>query len=119
MQTMNLLHDMKFSDARPNAEPLWVDADGRVLRFALQPGQSISKHQVPTSPFYVVVLQGEGIFRGADGVEQTVGPNSLLIFTPGEEHDVRATTSPLIFVGFLHGVAGMRADRVGGELGQA
>jgi quercetin dioxygenase-like cupin family protein len=118
MQTMNLLHAVKFSEARSNAEPLWVDTDGRILRFALQPGQSISKHQAPTSPFYAVVLQGEGIFRGADGVEQTVGPNSLLIFAPGEEHDVRATTTPLVFVGFLQGVADMRADRTGGELGQ-
>lgn len=119
MQTMNLDHGVHFDDSRPHADPLWVDTNARIIRFSLKPGQSITEHEVPTSPFYVVILQGEGIFRGAGGAEQVVRPHSLLIFEPGEAHDVRATTSPLVFVGFLHGVSNMRPDRVGGELGTA
>lgn len=62
------------------------DEDGRVIRFMLQPGQSISEHNAPSSPFYVVVLQGRGMFAGADGVEQSFGPNDLLVFDKGERH---------------------------------
>ena len=36
------LHDnLIFHDRDPYAEPLFVDKDGRILRFALKPGQSV------------------------------------------------------------------------------
>ena len=64
MKTMQLLEGLKFTDKAPNSEPLFVDAQGRVLRFTLKPGQSIREHNVPHSPFYIVVLQGHGLFAG-------------------------------------------------------
>lgn len=104
MKKMQLMDNLQFNENNPNAEPLWVDQNGRVLRFTLKPGQQIREHSAPSSPFYVVVLKGEGLFSGGDGQEQKVGPHSLLIFEPGENHAIRAEDEELVFVGFLHGV---------------
>ena len=90
MRSMNLLENLEFHDDNPYAQPLFVDSHGRALRFTLKPGQSIGRHNAPDSPFYVVVLKGHGIFAGEDGQEHRVGPHTLLIFDPGENHQVRA-----------------------------
>lgn len=103
MQHTDLLENVEFGDKNPHAEPLRVDRNGRAILFSLKPGQSIREHNAPTSPFYVVVLKGRGVFAGGDGVEQTCGPDSLLVFEPGEDHSIRAVDE-LIFIGFLHGV---------------
>jgi quercetin dioxygenase-like cupin family protein len=105
MNTYQLLQNPSFRDQNPIAEPLAVGQHGRILRFMLKPGQSIREHNVPSSPFFVVVLQGQGIFTGGDGQEQQVGPNTLLTFEPGEEHSVRALDEALVFVGLLQPVS--------------
>jgi quercetin dioxygenase-like cupin family protein len=92
-----------FHDNNPYAEPLFVDKWGRVLRFALKPGQSVREHTAPHSPVYVMVLQGTGQFSGGDNLEHTHGPGSLLIFEPGEVHAIRAGDEDLVFVALLHG----------------
>ena len=104
MQTAQLLADLVFHDKNANAQPLFVDQQGRILRFTLKPGQSIREHNAPHSPFYGVVLKGEGMFAGGDGKEQRLGPNSLLIFAQGENHQIRALDEELVFIGFLLGV---------------
>jgi quercetin dioxygenase-like cupin family protein len=105
MKSINLLEKLEFRDKDPLAQPLHVDRHGRALLFTLKPGQSTREHNAPSSPFYVVVLQGNGIFAGGDGIERTFGPNTLLIFDAGENHFVRAVDK-LVFVGFLHEVPG-------------
>jgi hypothetical protein len=45
------------------------------------------------------------VFAGGDGIEQTVGPNTLLVFEPAEQHFIRALEE-LAFIGFLHGAPG-------------
>lgn len=105
MKTTHLLENLEFRDKDPYAQPLFVDKTGRVLRFTLLPGQSIKQHNAPDSPFYIVVLKGQGIFAGGDGQEQQCGPNSLLVFDVAENHTVRALDEELVFVGFLHGVS--------------
>jgi quercetin dioxygenase-like cupin family protein len=102
MKYINLLEKLEFHDKEPLAQPLHVDRNSRALLFTLKPGQSIREHNAPSSPFFVVILQGKGIFAGGDGIEQTVGPNTLLIFDPGENHFIRALDE-LVFTGFLHG----------------
>jgi quercetin dioxygenase-like cupin family protein len=82
-----------------------VDRNGRAILFTLQPEQTIRAHNVPSSPFFVMVLQGQGIFTGGDGAEQVVDSTTLLVFEPSEQHTVRALDS-LVFVGFLHGAPG-------------
>jgi quercetin dioxygenase-like cupin family protein len=116
MRTTNLLENLEFHDAHPYAQPLYVDENGRVIRFMLKPGQSITEHDAPSSPFYAVVIKGRGMFAGADGAEREFGPNSILIFDKGETHAVQALDEELVFVGFLHGVEGTRPDKVGGLL---
>ena len=118
MRVMELTEGLEFRENKPNSQPLYVDANGRILRFALRPGQSIDEHSAPNSPFYVTVLQGKGIFTGGDGQEREVGPNTLLVFDPAERHSVRAVDEDLVFIGFLHGVGSARPDKVGGLLGQ-
>lgn len=108
MKSINLLENWQFNPKGPHAEPLHVDRNGRAILFTLQPGQSIREHNAPSSPFYVVVLNGRGMFAGADGVEQTVGPNMLLVFDPAEQHVIRAMDE-LVFIGFLHGAPGAQA----------
>jgi quercetin dioxygenase-like cupin family protein len=105
MKCINLLGGWKFDDKGPHAEPLHVDRNGRAILFTLQPEQAIRAHNVPSSPFFVIILDGQGIFTGGDGIEQLVGTNSLLVFEPGEQHSVRALEK-LVFVGFLHGAPG-------------
>jgi quercetin dioxygenase-like cupin family protein len=119
MRTTHLLEDLEFHEPAPYSQPLYVDEHGRVLRFTLKPGQRIAEHAAPHSPFYVVVLQGHGMFAGADGQEEQFGPHALLIFDPGEQHTVRALDEELVFVGFLHGVPGTRPGQIGGVLGRA
>jgi quercetin dioxygenase-like cupin family protein len=115
---MQLLENLEFHDNNPYAQPLLVSDTGRVLRFTLKPGQSIREHSATASPFYVVVLQGEGMFAGGDKKEQRYGPNSLVIFDPGETHSVRALDGELVFVGFLQGVPGTPPGKVTGEITQ-
>jgi quercetin dioxygenase-like cupin family protein len=118
MKTMQLLQGVKFGTQEPHAEPLYVDKDGRALLFALKPGQTIKEHNAPNSPFYVVVLQGRGMFAGGDGTEQVLGPSTLLVFDPQENHTIRALDEDLIFVGFLRGAPGNVSERLGGLLGR-
>ncbi len=118
MRRTDLLSNVAFRDATPNSEPLFVDSHGRVLRFSLKPGQVIHEHKAPNSPFYVVVLKGEGVFTGGDGEEVRATPNTLLVFDPGEMRSVRALDQEFVFVGFLHGVASARPEKTGGTLGR-
>lgn len=118
MQAEQLLEALEFQETHPEATPIYVDKYGRVIRFALKPGQSIKEHHVPDSPFYVVILKGHGLFSGADGKAQRFGPNDLLVFSPGEDHDVKAENEELVFVGFLHGVRSNVSGKVGGEMGR-
>ncbi|MBZ0301608.1 MAG: hypothetical protein K8J31_17815 [Anaerolineae bacterium] len=116
MKSEQLLDNLEFHESVPFAQPLFVHKDGRILRWILKPGQEITEHSVPHSPFFVVILQGHGMFSVRGEQAQEFGPNSLLIFSPGEAHTVRALDEALIFIGFLQGVADMRPDRTGGKM---
>lgn len=105
MKIANLLENLQFGKDDPHAEPLHADPQGRAILFTLKAGQSIREHNAPSSPFFVVVLKGKGVFTGGDGVERTCGANSLLVFDAGESHTVRALEE-LVFVGVLHGAPG-------------
>jgi quercetin dioxygenase-like cupin family protein len=99
------LHDnLVFHDKDAYAEPLFIDENGRVLRFTLKPGQSVQEHTAPHSPVYIVILKGIGLFSGGDGQEQRLGPGTLIILETGEPHAIHADGEELVFVAFLHGV---------------
>jgi quercetin dioxygenase-like cupin family protein len=116
MKIAQLLEGLEFHGENPYADPLFVDKYGRIIRFTLRPGQEIIAHDAPHSPFYVVVLKGRGVFTGDDGREQSLGPNALAIFDPGEMHAVRALNEELVFVGFLHGTPLKTTDDIGGKI---
>ena len=105
MKAIDLFENWQFDPKGPHADPLHVDKNGRAILFTLGPQQTIREHNVPSSPFFVVILTGRGYFAGADGLEREVGANTLLVFEPGEQHTVRALDN-LVFVGFLHGAPG-------------
>ncbi len=119
MQTINLMTGIEFSPQHPEAQPIYVSRTGRILRWNLRPGQSIKEHAVPDSPFYVIVLQGTGMFSGADGQEYPIGANTLVVFGPGEKHSIRALDRNLVFVGFLEGAPSNTSEKVGGMMGRA
>src|SRR5512138_453485 len=100
MKTIPLMENWEFKDKNPYAQPLFVAQDGRILRFALKPGQIIREHQVPHSPVYIIVLSGQGMFSAPAGREQLFGTNALIIFEAGENHAVRALEEELVFVTF-------------------
>jgi quercetin dioxygenase-like cupin family protein len=103
MKATSLLEDLKFGDKDPRAEPIYSARDGRAILFTLKPGQAIPEHQAPSTPFFVVILRGTGVFAGGDGDTHTYGPNTLLIFDAGEKHLIRAINDELVFIGILHG----------------
>lgn len=105
MKITNLLENLTFGSKDSHAEPLHVDTQGRAILFTLKPDQTIREHNAPSSPFFAVVLKGQGVFTGGDGVEHACGPNTLLVFDAGEQHAIRAIDE-LVFVGFLHGAPG-------------
>jgi quercetin dioxygenase-like cupin family protein len=103
MKTYQLLDAVKFVESGPHAEPLHVDKLGRVLLYALRPGQAVREHNAPHSPVTFVVLKGRGMFAGGDGREHELGPDALVVLNPGENHAVRALDEDLVFVALLHG----------------
>lgn len=103
MQTLSVHENLVFHDPNPYAEPLFVSPTGRVLRFALRPGQTVREHTAPSSPVYLVTLEGNGYYSGHDGQEQRFGPGTLLIFDVGEPHAIRADDEEVVFLAFLHG----------------
>ena len=66
MKSINLFENWEFDDKGPHADPLHVDKNGRAILFTLKPEQTIREHNVPGSPFYVVILAGRCIFAGGD-----------------------------------------------------
>ena len=118
MESRSLLNHLEFHDTDPYAKPLLVNKDVRILRWMLKPGQSTEKHAVPDSPFYIVVIQGRGMFSGGDAHEVEHGPASLILFETGESHSVRALDEELVFISFMHGAEVMRPDQTGGEIGR-
>jgi quercetin dioxygenase-like cupin family protein len=112
MKSEQLLAHLEFHQSIPFAQPLFVHKDGRVLRWILKPGQQITEYIVPSTPFYVVILKGHGMFAANSEQEQKFGPCSLIIFQPGETHSVRALEDGLIFVGFLQGAADIRPNNM-------
>ncbi len=106
MKTIQLFDHILFNESNSHSEPLNVDANGRALLFTLRPGQTVREHNAPHSPVYIVVLKGHGFFAGGDKTESLLGPNTLLVIAPGEDHAIRAVDEDLVFLAILHGAPG-------------
>ena len=103
MECINLTEGIKFNDDHPIAQAVHADKNGRILQFALEPGQELKEHSNSASPVYLIVLKGEGIFRGKDSSRAIAGPGSIIIYDVGEKHSVKAREDELVFAAILHG----------------
>lgn len=101
MRTFDLFENLDIGGSG-QARAVHADHEGRALRFALTDGEEVKQFHAH-SPTYIVVLKGEGLFRGGDGEEMAAAANSMVIFENGEEHSVRAVGGELVFVAVLHG----------------
>jgi quercetin dioxygenase-like cupin family protein len=106
MKTIHLLDSFIFNETHAHSEPLHVDVHGRALLFALRPGQTVKEHNAPHSSVNIVVLKGQGFFAGNDKTESLLGPNTLLVIAPGEDHTIRAGDEDLVFLAILQGAPG-------------
>jgi quercetin dioxygenase-like cupin family protein len=100
MRTYDLSDGVEFNERNAHAQSLHSNEEARVLRFAFLPGQRIDSHDSPTSAVHLVILQGRGMFAGADGVERECGQGMLVAFDAGEPHTVRALDENLVYVAF-------------------
>lgn len=103
MEHVNLMEGIKFNDSHPIAQSIHADKNGRLLQFALEPGQELKEHSNSSSPVYLLILKGEGVFRGKDDSRTVAGPGSIIIYDVDEKHSVKAGDQELVFVAILHG----------------
>lgn len=103
MEYVNLMEGVEFNDAHGIARPIHADENGRLLQFALLPGQAIKEHSSPSSPVYLVVLKGKGVFTGGDNARAEAEAGSIVMLEPGEKHSIQALDEELVFVAVLHG----------------
>lgn len=103
MKSIQLLEGLTWNHKKghAHAEAVYVSETGRALRWTLLPGQEIAPSRTPHSPAFVTVLQGTGIFYHENGSEIKLGPNSMVVFEPGELHSVRAEEE-LVCIAVLH-----------------
>lgn len=69
----------------------------RVDLAQLQPGASLPKHPAGREQVFVVV-SGRGRVAGGDDVEHEVGPGSLVVWRPGEQHTSWADTPMTVVI---------------------
>lgn len=103
MEHVKLMEGIRFNDGHPIAQSIHADRNGRILQFALEPGQELKEHSNSSSPVYLLILKGEGIFRGEDGSQTAAGSGSMIIYDVNEKHSVTAGNEELVFVAILHG----------------
>ncbi|MEZ4548857.1 MAG: hypothetical protein R3B51_14605 [Thermodesulfobacteriota bacterium] len=64
---------MEFKEEHPHAETILADRDTRLIRFSLLPGQSIKEHSAPSSPVYIIILEGGGLSPAAKTTQASSG----------------------------------------------
>lgn len=116
MKTVHLLENLHFDERHPASEALLGDAQQRILRFCLQPHQSIPVHRSPASSASLIVLAGSGLCSGEDGIDILLNPCDLALLDVGEAHALRALDQEWVFLLVLQGVPGEHAP-VGSSLG--
>ena len=98
MRTFDLYEGTEFNARNAHAESLHSNEEGRALRFAFLPGQRLETHEALHSPVHLIILQGRGMFAGADGVERECSKGMMVAFDSGEPHTVRALDEKLVYV---------------------
>jgi quercetin dioxygenase-like cupin family protein len=73
--------------------------DARVVVFRIGPGQQVPPH-TSTSSVIATVVDGEGVFTGADG-EETLTTGESVAYAPSEPHGFRATARELVVMAVI------------------
>ena len=103
MNSFDLMKDVEFKTERRVAESILIDEDTRLIRFSLLPGQSIKEHSAPSSPVYIIILEGKGLFSGCQNSVRELGKNTCIKYEQDEKHSIQATDEKLVFVALLKG----------------
>lgn len=103
MNSFDLMKDVEFNNEHPVAESILADKDTRLIRFSLLPGQSIKEHSAPSSPVYIIILEGKGLFSDAQNGLREFGENRCIKYEQNEKHTVQATDEKLVFIALLRG----------------
>lgn len=98
MHSFDIMKDVEFKTEHPVAETILADKDTRLIRFSMLPGQVIKEHSAPSSPVYIVVLEGRGEFSDGEGGSKELGPNSCIKYELGEKHPVQVTDEKLVLI---------------------
>lgn len=89
-------------EARPDrfsTRLLHDEPNARVVAFRLAQGQAVPPHESACTVL-VTVLEGAGLFRGAEG-EVRLGAGESAVYTPGETHSMEADGGELRFLAVL------------------
>lgn len=103
MNSFDLMKDVEFKSEHPVAQSILADKDTRLIRFSLLPGQSIKEHSAPSSPVYIIILEGRGLFSDGEKGVREFGENTCIKYEQGEKHSIQATDENLVFVALLKG----------------
>ena len=85
--------DLTGLDVEPH-RPQILDSkrgESRTIALRLPAGEQLQEHQVHERA-HVVVVEGEVVIGLDGGDAVSGGPGLLVVFEPGERHEVRATT---------------------------
>ena len=86
-------------DDRPATQLLHDSADVRVVAFHLQAGQEVKPHR-SSSTVLLQVIEGEGVFSGADS-ESRLTAGEAALFDREEMHGIRAVEGALRFLAII------------------
>lgn len=103
MKSFDILDDVEFNDDHPAAKSILIDKDSRLIRFCLLPGQIIKEHSSPSSPVYIIILEGKGLFSNEEGILEKFGENTCIKYDQNEKHSIQAIDEKLIFIALLRG----------------
>lgn len=99
MQSCNLIESISYGEDRFVMELVHESENMKVLTFTFKAGQELPVHQHNIDgELTIVVLEGEGLFLGADGATIPTSRGGLLISEIREPHGVRAVTDMKILV---------------------
>ena len=97
---MNALSSWPASRTDRHATALLHDSAGcRIVAFTLAPGQAVPVH-TSAAAVIVTVLDGEGVFTGAEG-ERTLQAGESASYAPHEPHGMQASALGLRFLAVI------------------
>jgi uncharacterized membrane protein/quercetin dioxygenase-like cupin family protein len=94
----------KFGSLHAYATPLARAPEAGVTRIELRAGGRLGRHPAATDQLLVVVA-GEAIVSGGDGVAVRVGPGGVVLWVAGEEHETTTDTGVTAIVVEAAGIA--------------